>query len=287
MRKHFSWISIFALLGLLSSCFKTNNSVTDVVSQYNKDTTTISAYVTQNGIKASKLSQGIWLVVDSAAKGIRTAYDDTVSLKYSMKLLANNAVVDQPTAPVSFTLSSLISGIQIAMPQFQAGSKGRIFVPSYYGYGSTGQGSVPANANLVFGFTLMSVKDFHLKSDTSAIDAYLKTNAIVAVKDISGLRYTVDVIGTGAIPSITDNVVVTYKEKTFDGTITSQGTSVQGGVSGFILGFQIGLTKVPEGSTVTLYVPSSLGYGTVGSSSGTVKPNTNIIYTIQLTKVIH
>ena len=53
-----------------------------------------------------------------------------------------------------------------------------------------------------------------------------------------------------------------------------------------ILGLQIGLQKMQEGSTCTFYVPSSLAYGPYGNGTS-IKANQIMIFTIQLQKVTH
>ena len=50
-----------------------------------------------------------------------------------------------------------------------------------------------------------------LEKDIKAIDAYLITNGIVAVKDSSGLRYVITKAGTGEKPPLSSLVKVNYK----------------------------------------------------------------------------
>jgi hypothetical protein len=65
--------------------------------------------------------------------------------------------VRSPKAPASFTLSGLIQGFQEGLIGMQPGGIRRLFIPAALGYGSTPQGSIPANSDLVFEIKLVSV----------------------------------------------------------------------------------------------------------------------------------
>jgi FKBP-type peptidyl-prolyl cis-trans isomerase len=44
------------------------------------------------------------------------------------------------------------------MLNMNIGDKARIFVPSYLGYGASGRGPVPPNANLIFDIEIVSLE---------------------------------------------------------------------------------------------------------------------------------
>ena len=283
-----SWFFIIPIIGILSSCNPGPGAdQTAPGLQFIKDTTAIASYLAEHNIYATKLPQGIWFIVDSPSSGIRPTFKDSVQLVYSLRLLPENSAIAESTVPKHFVLDSLLPGIQYALPEFAMGSIGRIFIPSYYGYGSIAQGIVPANSNLIFEFTLNDVKDHQLKLDTATIDAYLNAHSINALKDVSGLRYTIDTLKAGAIPNLTDDIQVTYTARNLaDGSIVDQGTSVTFQLSSLILGWQIGIQKMEAGSTATLYIPSSLAYGP-SDTGGIIKAKENLIFNIHLLKVIH
>jgi FKBP-type peptidyl-prolyl cis-trans isomerase len=56
-------------------------------------------------------------------------------------------------------------------------------------------------------------------------------------------------------------------------------------VVNYIRAFQVGLQKMPVGTTATLYVPSGLAFGSNGSSDGSVPGNSNLIYEITLSAI--
>lgn len=274
-----SRIFLIPIVGLLlGSCIK-NQDVNLTPSQFTTDTTAISAYLQKNNIAATEFPSGVWFIIDSAAEGIRPTFKDSIMLKYTARRLEDNSILDQRTTPKHFVLDSLLSAIQVVLREFQAGSKGRIFLPSYY----------TSNGNWIFQFQLTDVKDHQLKIDNAIIDSYLSTQAINAVRDPSGLRFTVDTLKTGSKVFMSDEVQVNYTAKNLtSGSTIDSGNSVSLFVSSptLILGWRIALQKMPEGSTFTFYIPSSLAYGPEGNGVS-IQSNTNLIFTIKLLKVIH
>jgi len=234
----------------------------------------------QNNIDANELAAGVYFVIDSATDGIRPTFKDSINMKYTTRSMTDNSIIDQSTTPKHYALDSLLPAIRATLPEFQAGSKGRIFISSIY---------TPTNSNWIFQFHLTDVKDYQLKLDNAIIDDYLSAHSINAIRDASGLRFTVDTLRTGSKVNLADEVLVNYTAKTLsNGAVVDQGNSVSFFVSNLnlILGWRIGLQKMPEGSTFTFYMPSRLAYGADGNGT-TIKPNANLIFTIKVLKVTH
>lgn len=99
----------------------------------------------------------------------------------------------------------------------------------------------------------------------------------------SGLQYQVITEGTGAMPSVTDTVNVTYKGTFINGTEFDGGTT-EYPVSGFIKGWQDALQMMKAGSKWKLFVPPSLGYGERGYS-GKIPGNSTLIFEMELHSV--
>lgn len=126
-----------------------------------------------------------------------------------------------------------------------------------------------------------------LQRDIAAIDAYLEEEGIDAVEDPSGIRYVFNAEGTGRQATIADNVIANYEGRFFDGTVFDSQNSGRDNtpfpVGGVIAGWQIMLTQMQEGDDVTVYIPSGLAYGIRGS--GSIPPNTNLVFDIELLEV--
>lgn len=122
-----------------------------------------------------------------------------------------------------------------------------------------------------------------LDKDLKAIDAYLVENGIVAEADEGDfVRYVVHDFGIGGSSPLRDQCVrVNYVGKLLkDASDFDEGENVRFRLDQTIPGWQIGLPLIYEGDSITLYVPSGLGYG--NSRVGSVPPNSNLIFGIRL-----
>ncbi|HYO21790.1 MAG TPA: FKBP-type peptidyl-prolyl cis-trans isomerase, partial [Flavisolibacter sp.] len=54
-------------------------------------------------------------------------------------------------------------------------------------------------------------------------------------------------------------------------------------MGGLIRGFTNGVMQIKSGGKVTIYIPPSLGYG--NRQSGSIPPNSNLIFTVELMDV--
>jgi FKBP-type peptidyl-prolyl cis-trans isomerase FkpA len=128
-----------------------------------------------------------------------------------------------------------------------------------------------------------------LKNDLVIIDQYLASKSIVAQTDPDnyGVKYVVNVEGTGIKPtSSSDSVTVNYTLKLLpsEAQIEKSSSPTKFLLANLILGWQIGLPLIKEGSKATFYIPSGWGYGSV--QSGSIPANSNLIYEIELVKVV-
>ncbi|WP_209721351.1 FKBP-type peptidyl-prolyl cis-trans isomerase [Duganella sp. 1411] len=66
---------------------------------------------------------------------------------------------DTAYSTTTFTIGdgTMVSGFNTGTQNMQVGGKRTVFIPPALGYGATGKGSVPPNANMVFDIELMSV----------------------------------------------------------------------------------------------------------------------------------
>jgi FKBP-type peptidyl-prolyl cis-trans isomerase len=124
-----------------------------------------------------------------------------------------------------------------------------------------------------------------LKQDINSIDAHLSSNGLLddAIKDISGVRYTIETSGTGYPPRITDQVTFDYVGKLIDGTVFDSGTLTDFLITNLIPGFQVGLPQITVGSSATLYIPSGYGYG--AQAKPNIPINSILIFSITLKSI--
>ncbi len=96
-------------------------------------------------------------VVGERVKVIYSAWLWNEGLVYNDSLKLKNAF-DYSIKGSTFTLgASTISGFTLALQNMNVGSKWRIFIPYYLGYGSSGTTAVKAYSTLIFDVELKSI----------------------------------------------------------------------------------------------------------------------------------
>ncbi len=106
---------------------------------------------------------------------------------------------------------------------------------------------------------------------------------------ISGLQYTVITEGTGATPTVQDQVEVHYtgtllNGKEFDSS-RQRGKPAKFKVGGVIPGWTEALQLMKEGGRLKVFIPSNLAYGERGAG-GRIGPNETLIFDMELLKVL-
>lgn len=124
------------------------------------------------------------------------------------------------------------------------------------------------------------------QADDQTILNYLDANNLDATKHESGMYYLITSQGSGDSPTVNSTVEVFYKGYFTDGSIFDQTTTgpVAFSLASLITGWQYGIPLIKEGGSITLFLPSALGYGPTGS--GSVPPNTVIIFEIDLVAIL-
>lgn len=121
-------------------------------------------------------------------------------------------------------------------------------------------------------------------SEIDSVKAYLATHGITATQHCSGLFYTIDVPGTGTKPTVCNYIAVTYQGTLTNGTVfDSSSTPVVFALSGVIRGFQNGIPLIKTGGRIHLYVPPTLGYGSVATDK--IPANSILIFDVSLAGV--
>ncbi len=138
-------------------------------------------------------------------------------------------------------------------------------------------------------FTGMQAKNNaqYLKEGQDFLAANAKRVGVTTLP--SGLQYKVIKEGTGTKPSMNDNVELVYHGALIDGTVfdssRERGDTVNFQPGNVIPGFAEALTLMKEGSKWEIYVPAGLGYGENVNPASGIKPNSVLIFEIDLVKV--
>jgi FKBP-type peptidyl-prolyl cis-trans isomerase len=292
-----SKILLMGLVLLASACLQDMPTNT-FDEQLQKDIQAIDDYLDAHPGSPSDIivrdASGVRVVITAMGTGtIPPNFGNNLKVAYSGSLLSNGAVFDFNDSYLLKLSDGVIVGWKIGLSLITQGTYAKIYIPSAWGYGTTGQGPIPANANLVFDIHLIDVvptvqQENLLASDITAIDNYLVQNEITAVSHSSGIRYVITQEGTGDVPTLYDQVKINYSVKllTTGAVIADQiiepGPTFSSRVVNYPHGVLVGLQLLSEGGKATFYVPSVLANGVSG-----VPANSNVIFEIELLDVIH
>lgn len=122
-------------------------------------------------------------------------------------------------------------------------------------------------------------------TEIDSLKKYLALHAINATQHCSGVFYAVDTLGTGANPGGCSLVAFNYEGKLLnDSTFEKSTEPAVARMDNLILGVRNGLQKVKVGGRIHIYIPPTLGYGTV-SPSPKIPANSYLIYDVNLVGV--
>jgi FKBP-type peptidyl-prolyl cis-trans isomerase FkpA len=129
-------------------------------------------------------------------------------------------------------------------------------------------------------------------SEIQSVQDYLTTNNISATQHCSGLFYSIDVPGSGTTPEACSYVSVKYVGKFTNGNIfdqTSNGNVATFSLAEVIRGWANGVPLIKTGGKMRLYIPPSLGYGSVdrkdNAGNVVIPANSILIFDVELVQV--
>ena len=135
-----------------------------------------------------------------------------------------------------------------------------------------------------------TANEAYLKESTAFLEENKKKEGVVTLP--SGLQYEVPTEGTGATPDSTSTVKLHYEGSTIDGTVFD--SSIQRGEPveftlgpGLIAGFNEAVTRMPVGSKWKIYMPSSLAYGANPPGGSGIKPNSALVFVVELLEIVN
>ena len=295
LKKYMKFSGFLALLMLfaLAGCNDDDDGGLTTAEQFEFETQKIDAYISSNGLMTSTdPNSAMRYEVTSIGTGLAVAFvtdlrnkvADSVTISYTAKLLDTEETVLTVTNE-KIAYEDLVIGVRVALQFVQEGGSIQFFLPSAYAYGRAGSGDIPANATLIYDLDLIEVEADQLRTDIQEIDDFLAENSLGAIKHPTGLRFTIDEPGTGPIPTLFNIVVVDYNGRLMEnGFEFDSGNSVGFLLQELITGWQIGLQQVRAGGSVTLYVPSTMAYGSTGVPPE-IPANAQLVFIIDLIAV--
>jgi len=153
--KKLLFLTLFSLTAFtISSCMKTSDTeATNQVQQANQDDLSIKAYLAAHPeINNVKDTLGVYYQIITPGVGAYPTDDTIINATYTGSLL--NGTAFETNATLKQYLKNLIYGWRIVLPHVSLGSKILMLIPSRYGYGAAGSGTIPPNAVLIFNVDL-------------------------------------------------------------------------------------------------------------------------------------
>ena len=117
---------------------------------------TIEEYIAENNLTTKELDKGVHIIIKEPGSNEKPTLANDVKVNYRGTLL-NGIQFDAGTS-VEFPLANLIEGWQIGIPELGKGGSATLIIPPAVGYGSTGSGTIPPNAILLFDIDLIDFK---------------------------------------------------------------------------------------------------------------------------------
>jgi FKBP-type peptidyl-prolyl cis-trans isomerase len=249
-------------------------------------------------------ASGIRMVVTEMGSGIvPPTPENLIQVSYVGRLLKNGQLVDPPfdqDNSLTFTLAveadqfDVIRGWKTALFMMTEGTKATVYIPSGLAYGTSGKGSIPDNAILVFDLELLIVNTDNEAAqrliDNGKINAELEAVPNV-VNDPSGISYILEPIGTGIAPTLYDQVTIRYtgsvlgvEEPFATGVTQGPDDGFSSMVVNYIHGLTVGLQIMHQGDKATFYIPSAMAYGP--SAVANIPANSVLVFEVELLEVI-
>ena len=151
-------VVLFLSVIMLASCVKSNdrNCSTVNVTAPASEVEALRTYLHDNNITATEDSRGFFYQIVSAGNATKPNVCDVITFDYAGKL--TNGTQFDAGSNVTYYLSNLIVGWQEGIPLIGVGGSIKLYLPPSLGYGSSANGDIPANSNLIFDVSLSDVQ---------------------------------------------------------------------------------------------------------------------------------
>jgi len=123
------------------------------------DSTALLNFAKIQGLGDLKDTVGMYYQVISQGTGAIPTIGSKVFITY-MGTLLNGTIFDSTTnaAKTGWPLGQLVAGWQYGLTKIREGGHIKLLIPSAYGYGCQGSGTIPPNAPIYFDITLVSIQ---------------------------------------------------------------------------------------------------------------------------------
>jgi FKBP-type peptidyl-prolyl cis-trans isomerase FkpA len=151
-------IGSLALLFILNSCVKSNNSTSSCDATYNQsEIDSVATYLSAQGIHDTvKHCSGLFYKINNPGTGRTPDICSIISIKYKGQL--KNGTVFQESTNLTYVLGKFIAGFKIGIPLIKEGGSIDLYIPPSLAYGSQTLDKIPANSILIFHVDFIAIQ---------------------------------------------------------------------------------------------------------------------------------
>lgn len=203
--------------------------------------------------------------------------------------LVNEKEVASAIFPVSKIKEELDGAFQLGVLSDTSLLFTQIQIDSIY----TEEEFLSARKKFIEWVSVADTKDFDVLREEVAIDDFERENGFKTEKTITGLRYFFIRRGKGEEAGYGKRVELNYTGRFLNGEIFNTTEGLENGVQSFYIGQEMQVIKgieeallfMREGDAILLMIPSWIGFGIDGSSTGIVPAHTPVLFEVELNKV--
>ena len=131
--------------------------VSTILASCGKDVPGLSVdeYITTNNLTTTELAEGVHIIIHSIGNGSKPNINSNIEIAYAGRL-TDGTLFDSRDS-IRLALSGVVRGWQIGVPEIGIGGSCTLIIPASAGYGTSGKGSVPGNATMVFDIDLLDI----------------------------------------------------------------------------------------------------------------------------------
>ncbi len=273
---------LLGLLIVLDGCLSSDEEPFDPDAQLIADIQIIDEYLAANNLTAEEHESGFRYIIEEMGDGPAVLDTFPITLNYDGRTL-DDQIFDQDDEFYHTLISGSIAAWEQGIPLINEGGTITLYIPSGLGFGAIALPGLPANSNVIYRLSIRN-SDIRLAEDLTAIDNYLSENEITAEIHETGLRYVIHEPGDASQqPDSRGLVRVNYEGRLLTDEVFDDGELLQFNLTQVITGWRLGVPLIGEGGSISLYIPSKLGFGPV--ERGGIPSNSPLIFDIQLVAV--
>lgn len=263
------------MAALLSGCLQETESDFDRIVQ--RDDAILEAYITSNGIEATKTQAGYYYRKDVEVEdGTQFTNNNIIGIYYEIKTIEGRLIdsyLDESKSPLVFKYTQ--NGLWPAAVGYAAGlanvgEEMTLYIPSYLAYNTYSyQQLISSGDNLVVKvkYAEKYSQDGVKQLEDELIEAYIAENELEGFeKNDKGIYIRVVEEGEGEPSKNGNTVTFSYKMFELDGTqpiaeSTAQNPVISLGSANNMQFLNESLIDLPEGAKVEVLAPSHAAYG--------------------------